>query len=164
MAGEENRHRLIAHLKVSHPPAVAFHILSQQEHGKEIAPVFAGSSPLLDDPIDHGVEPAQRGLEIVPVGLREDGALELIEDLAERIADFLGVGFDIGAEKGAGDDHHRQPVHLPADIEHDVRLPSFAQARCVRDHLVGIRRDPFPMKRRLRKTPLAKVELAFADE
>ena len=138
MAGEKDGHRFIAHLQVSHAAAIAFQILGEQKHGEKIATILARSPPFLDNPINRRVEPVQCGLEIVPVRHRKNGALKLIENLTERIADFLGIGFDIRAEERAAHDHHRQPVHLPADIDDGIGLPFFAQADCKSDHLVGI--------------------------
>ena len=54
--GQKDRHRLVAHLTVGHPAAVAFLVLRHQQHGQQIAAIAGRLAPLGDQAVDDRVE------------------------------------------------------------------------------------------------------------
>ena len=62
MPGEEDGHRLVAHLRIGHPAAVfsSLVIPGRQQHREEIAMIAAARPPLGDEAVDDGIEPFAR--------------------------------------------------------------------------------------------------------
>src|SRR5205085_3844223 len=59
MTGEKNRHRFITQLEIAHSASIAFRVLREQEHGEEIAAIFALRPPDLNNAVNRGIDPAQ---------------------------------------------------------------------------------------------------------
>ncbi len=71
MAGEEQRQRLVAHLLVRHPSAVALGILRRQQHREQIpacSPPRELRAPLGDETVDGRVQPRAGASESPRVG------------------------------------------------------------------------------------------------
>ena len=174
VAGEEDGHRLVAQLLVGHARAVALVVLRVEEHGEEVAAVFAGRAPLLDDAVDDGVEPRARPLEAA-VGGQRQAAEELRERhheprerghrSRERLAHLLGLGLGLRTEERAADDGQRQVHHLLRRVERAAVPPALAlHPQRVIDHQRTVGIDALLVKGGLRQPPLAPVERRLARQ
>ena len=175
MAGEEDGHRLVAHLHVAHPSggAFGFFVLRGQEHRQQVAVIALAPPPFRDHPVDDRVElrarrpsaPQLRHRQVLQqVRERQHRHPERFHDAGERLADLGRLRLDVGVEQRLADDRQRQPIHFLRDVERRAIAPRAAHAIGIGDHRVGIRRDPLAMERRLHQPPLSQMRRAFAGQ
>jgi hypothetical protein len=119
MAGEKQRHRLVAQLLVRHAAAVAFRILRGEHHRQKIPSLLATralAAPLGDQPIDRRVQPAAGPSEaarvrqrkaIEQLHARDEDRLKEPKDFRERASDLIRFRIDVGIEQRARDDGQR---------------------------------------------------------
>ncbi len=179
VAGEEECHRFVAGLLVAHA-AAPFLVLGEEQHGEEIAPVFRGAAPGLDQPIDRGIEPSP-GLAKAPGGWQRDmleqrgerqrrEALEELHAGRDRPADLLCFFLYLGAEERLAHDTEGESHHLLMDVDDKGRRcpgqlgPAFRGALRVLHHSAGIERDPLLVEGGLDQPALPPMKLAFASE
>ncbi len=108
------------HLFVAHACSIFSFVLSQQQHGQQIATIGVFRPALFDDAINRGVEelshlaqPAVTGQEQFQDEIRQGqtGASGILQKIANRLADGEGFGLDIGIKQGftgnaEGEVHH----------------------------------------------------------
>ena len=173
VAGEEDRHRLVAHLRIAHPAAVAFFVARQQQHRQQIAAVIRRRAPLVDDPVDQPVE--RRLCTVVPADGRQRQALEdrrkrrhrhrkRLEDRRQRLAHRPGVRVEVGAEQRFADDRQREAVHFAGDVEGLAVAPPRRRALRVRHHRVRVGGNALLVESRLREPALAAMEIGLARQ
>ena len=172
MARQEEGHCLVAHLFVGHPGPVVF-ILRHKQHREEVALVLAGTPPLVDDPVNYGVQRIARAVKaprmrerqfLEPLGEGKKQEIKKLDDRGHRLPDPIGLILDIGAEKRLPDDLERQVHHFLIDVAHLAVTPFPGHPLAVGHHGFGVGGDPLAVKGGLDHPALAKVRLALAGE
>ena len=173
VAGEEERHRLVAQLLVGHTPAVALLVHGQEEHREQVAAVTASPPALLDDAVDDAVEPRACALEaaalrerqlLQKLREREHQVAEEVHHLRERRADLVGVRLDVGVEERLADDRERESHHLFRDVERLAVAPARRSLGGELRHHARVGAYALPVEGGLGESPLAAVELALARQ
>ena len=174
VAGEKDRDRLVAHLRVGHLPAVSFGVRGRDEKAQQIRAADRRSPPLGDHARDRRVDARLRSLE-APVG----GQREAVEDVkvrqrhgpteerdrrGEGVADLVGFRLDVGVEKRPPDDREREPGHLERHVPRLAVLPAMRQPLRMLDHDRAVSRDALVVERGLDHPPLAKVHRILARQ
>ena len=128
---------------------------------------------LVDDAMDHTVEPANRPLVQEIPGNRDrvryaKGPAKSRGDLLRRIVERAADGFhlvrDVGVEEHFRDDQQRETHELVMHVERVAISPLVEGVLGIAHHHVAIGRNAIPVERRLRETPLTKPEVALTGE
>ena len=174
VAGQEDRHGLVAKLLVGHAPAVALLVLSHQEHGQQVPAVASLPSVVLDQPVDDRVElslgspePHRRG-DRQPLEQRAVRCRHPVEEPQrgrQGGAHPRGVlPSEVRVEKRLSDDRQRQARHLRVHVDDVAVSPSLREIPRRAGHHVRVAGDARGMERRLGHPALAPVEVALAGE
>ena len=124
MAGEEQRHGLVAQLLVGHARAIVL-VAGVQQDGQQIRLLLPTLPPLLDKAVDDGVEAAHGPVEANLAGRRQPGrqpeqagetGAKAIQQHFQRSADVAGFLADVSTEERFGGNHQRQSHHLGGDV------------------------------------------------
>ena len=173
VAGEEDRHRLVAHLLIGHPAAIVF-VLRGEQHRQQVAVIAAAGAAVGDHAVDDRVEPRARHAgaaqlrhrqPLEHVGERQHHHPERFHHRGQRLADRGGLRLDVDVEQRLADDRQRQAVHLARDVERRAVAP--ARRACaigVADHQVAVAGDAIAVEGRLHQAALAQVHRAFAGQ
>ena len=179
MPGEEQGHRLVAHLGVGHGIAVFIARVDQQREQivlRFAVAVAALLSPAgLDDPQDHLVDLACGGLEL-PVGRRRhpggrlvprrqsQDAPKLLHQLGDDLSDVARVGGEIGAKQRLGDDVQRHGHHVLVHVAHLSGPPGRRRPFDGPGHDGGVRLQLPVVECRLQQPALPPPGVTFVDE
>ena len=171
MAGQEDRHRLVAKLPVGHPAAVL--VAGAQEHGHEVAAVRAPVTALADDLVDELVEPAhgtavgevrRQGHPVGDPVRPPETHRDLADHDVEGGADLLHLAGHLRPEEGLGHDPHREAHHLVVDVAHLLRPPLREHLLRLRHHHRAVGGDAVPVEGGLGEAPLPEPEVALAGQ
>jgi hypothetical protein len=187
VAGEEERHHLVAELGVAHRRAVGLvRVGREEEHRQQVAAGggVGGAAALGDHAVDDRVEPVARAHEASePRDGEAERPLGDVEERergdAHRVVHGLGhvartVG-DVGAEQRLAGDAEGERGHLGREVDPALRgrqaglpardaVPAVAPALGGGGHGDGVAGDALAVEGGLRDTSLAAVELALARE
>ena len=174
MAGQEQRHDLVAHLAVCHPAAIVG-VLRLQEDREDVGTVLWASSPIRDHAVHDRVEvtggPTQAHVcwcgEPQGNKLREEASEALAEvllDHVRRVGDCAGLVGDVGIEERLGGNGSCDIHHLLVNVDRRAVMPAGCPTCGIRGH--GLRRRPRPAhgERGLHEPSLPQPEVAFGSE
>jgi hypothetical protein len=172
MAGEQQRHRLVAQLPVAHRPAV---FVARLHHPRQqiLARAAAAPPPLLDHRRDQRVELADAG-EKGAVGRRRqpfrecNDALEPSRQRLDAPINGASQSFDVPREfqieEHAGDNAQGQPAHLRQQLARPFRLPAAQHRLRPLDDKRRIAFQPLRLERRRDQPVLPAPMLALAGQ
>jgi hypothetical protein len=168
---EEDRHDLVANLRVAHALAGAL-FLGREQHGEEVAGVRLAAASLADDPQDDAVERgdgrayagvSRRRPEEKGERRRHPGVDRAHQDrhgrahLARRVS-------DVRVEERLGDHVEGQAHHLGRCVDLRAVGPRALRALGVRRHGIGVPGDALVREGRRHQLALAPVKLALARQ
>ena len=166
MAGEQQRHDLVAHVRVREPGAVL--VLRVEQQRQQVLPARAAAAAARDLAVDEPVEPAagveQAGerraraaqdLEPVLLAVEGERPLELARGV-EAVAARVGVQ----AEQRAHRDAQRQPARPGVDVDPVAGAPRRDRAADLVVHRRQRRGDPLAVEGGQHDPARAPVELA----
>jgi hypothetical protein len=168
VSSEEDRHRLVPHLRVGHrlTPLVTG---LEQERQQVAAPGVRAT--LREQPVDRQVKAAARGAHPARPGQREaleravereHEALERLHRVGEGRPDLGRLGLDVGRKQRPP--HERQAGHLLVQVAFLAVAPASLQAVGAFDHLSRVPSDAAPVEERLHQPALMQVERALARQ
>jgi len=181
VTGEEDGEDFVADLLVGHACVLRiFFVAGGEEHGEEIAFVYARGFVFGDEAVDYGVEAGfgfakfdeardgqmEEGFEF---GEGDDEVVE-VHDCVDLVVDAADVVGDLGVEEGAGYDLEREGHHGGADVDGLAGLPAVAVGCGAGYDLVSVGGDALAMEGRGGDAALADVngivggDEAFAEE
>ena len=174
MAGGDQRQRLVAHLRVGHAGPVALDVAGGEQDREQVAVLLAsGGAALGDDARRRALELVDALLEAPHAGERrpqqhrQERDREVVEELADLghgAPDPLGVGVELGAEEGPGDDAERELGHVGGHVAGLALPPRVSDPNGLLGHDAGVGGDPPAVERRLHHPPLPQVEVALARQ
>jgi len=163
---QEDRHRFVANLLIAHRTAVALDILTEEEHGEQVATVFPGCSPIIDDGIDRSIQPVDRRAE-APARRKRQFLQERskwihqqrkeLDQLAESRGDLVLLSLHVGFEERARNDRQGEAHHLLMDVQRLSVAPLLPQGGSLVDHDPGITGDSIAVKAGLHQASLPPV-------
>ncbi len=175
MTGEEERHRLVAHLLVAHGAPVG--VARGEEEAQEVAALGAAAGHLGatfgDEAVDDRVEldapaPAtevsRRGDNWRHRDERAESGDGVLHHLGERFPYRRRVGLHLGVEERLPDDLQRETHERLGGVERLPIAPLVDRPPRPLGHGVGVGRDPLVGERGGDEPPLLGVELVLARE
>ena len=171
VAGQEERHDLVAHLPVGHAAAVVG-VLRLQQHREQVAAVLAAGAPRGDDAVDDRVElagppAASAGCAASAPSRGASGRLAS----ARRSPPSARAGAsatssrsppNLGVEERLGDDGLGERHHLGVDVADLAVRPAAEPARGVGGHHLAVGGDALAVERGLHEPALAQPRVALA--
>ena len=172
VAGEKNRHRLVADLLVAHRAAVV--VARREQHREQVVAGRRGRATRLDHAIDDRVEPRSRIREAPGRGMERDRVEQFAVDrhrlgkrahrLRERGAHFVHIACNVAREERFGRDRQREMDHRRVDGNRLAVFPGGLLRARRRDHRRCVLRDPVAVERRLHHAPLPQMERPLAAQ
>ncbi len=171
MTGEEERHGLVADLKVRHRGAVF--VPRREQHAQEVAAVIALTAALTNDLVEDRVElgDGAPALHVRPCRHERRDRHERAE-LSHRAfhrdgegaTDLAGARTDLGVEQRLADDLEREPHHPLGDVEDSTRLERRREGLAALCDERRVRGDAPVREGGRDEPPLAGVNVPFAGE
>ena len=171
VSGEEDGENFVADLLVGHAFRLGVAgglVFAGEEHGEEIAFVFAGGAVLVDEAVHDGVEAGFGAAEFDDAGYGEveeglhagEGDEEVVEahDGVDLVVDAADVGGDFGVEEGAGYDFEGKGHAGGGDVDGLTGVPGVALMGGGVDDLVGVGVDALAVKGRCDDAALTLVD------
>jgi hypothetical protein len=155
---------VVEHLLVGQHPGAALGVGRAQQHREQVAPVFAGPAPLVDDLVDRDPDRSERIRHLAV--LREESGWSLPAEHAGGGADrlvqlMLPRCLQVDVEQALRDDVQRQAEHLLVHVDRLSRRPPVPAPRRVLGHDLPVGRDPLVVHDRLDHPAMSPVELSI---